>query len=134
MRFEHAKVFLRPRFDDGTCRLLDGLLNYFSHSLILQLNAGHIIHRTQNGKCGTLTALKLGYNWFMRVLPAVEEEIGHEADIELRQSKYLNNVVEQDHRTIERIVRPMVAFKTFRCAGSLIAAAETMQLDYNEGR
>jgi len=68
------------------------------------------------------------------VLPPVEEEMRHEADIQLRQSKYLNNIVEQDHRAIERIVRPMVGFKTFRRAGSLIAGAETMQLDYNEGR
>ena len=36
--------------------------------------------------------------------------------IELRQSKYLNNIVEQDHRAIKRIVRPMLGFKTFRCA------------------
>ena len=38
------------------------------------------------------------------------------ANIELRQSKYLNNIVEQDHRAIERIVRPMLGFKRFRCA------------------
>ena len=29
------------------------------------------------------------------------------ADIELRQSKYLNSIVERDHRAIKRIVRPM---------------------------
>jgi len=34
-------------------------------------------------------------------------------DIELRQSKYLNNVVEQDHRAIKRRVRPMLGFKSF---------------------
>ncbi|MBW8829973.1 MAG: DDE-type integrase/transposase/recombinase [Burkholderiales bacterium] len=32
--------------------------------------------------------------------------------IELRQSKYLNNLIEQDHRAIKRIVRPMLGFKT----------------------
>ena len=32
-------------------------------------------------------------------------------DIELRQSKYLNNLVEQDHRAIKRRVRPMMGFK-----------------------
>jgi len=35
-------------------------------------------------------------------------------DIEMRQIKYLNNIVEQDHRAIKRIVRPMLRFKTFR--------------------
>ena len=60
--------------------------------------------------------------------------------IELRQSKYLNNVVEQDHRAIKRITRPMLGFKTFRCARILIAGVETMhmirkgQLDCPEGQ
>jgi len=36
------------------------------------------------------------------------------ADIQLRQSKYLNNIVEQDHRAIKRSVRPMLGFKSFR--------------------
>src|SRR5664279_3389313 len=33
--------------------------------------------------------------------------------IELRQSKYLNNVVEQDHRAVKRRIRPMMGFKSF---------------------
>lgn len=33
--------------------------------------------------------------------------------IDLRQSKYLNNIVEQDHRAIKRRVRPMMGFKSF---------------------
>lgn len=62
------------------------------------------------------------------------------ADIELRQSKYLNNVVEQDHRAIKRIVRPMLGFKSFRCARILLAGIELMhmikkgQLDSAEGQ
>ena len=36
--------------------------------------------------------------------------------IEMRQSKYLNNLVEQDHRVVKRVTRPMLGFKTFRCA------------------
>ena len=50
------------------------------------------------------------------------------ADIELRQSKYLNNIVEQDHRAIKRIVRPMLGFKTFRCARAVISGIETMHM------
>ena len=33
-------------------------------------------------------------------------------DILLRQNKYLNNIVEQDHRAIKR-TRPMLGFKSF---------------------
>jgi putative transposase len=48
--------------------------------------------------------------------------------IELRQSKYLNNLIEQDHRAIKRIVRPMLGFKDFHCARRLIAGIETMHM------
>jgi transposase-like protein len=46
----------------------------------------------------------------------------------LRQSKYLNNMVEQDHRAIKRIVRPMLGFKSFWCAARIIAGIETMHM------
>ncbi|MDM0066856.1 IS6 family transposase [Variovorax sp. J31P207] len=48
--------------------------------------------------------------------------------IELRQSKYLNNVVEQDHRAIKRRVRPMMGFKSFWSAARLIAGIELMHM------
>ena len=37
----------------------------------------------------------------------------HKAGIEMRQIKYLNNIVEQDHRAIKRQIRPMLGFKSF---------------------
>lgn len=47
-------------------------------------------------------------------------------DIELRQAKYLNNIVEQDHRAIKRRTRPMLGFKDFHSAAKIIAGIETM--------
>ncbi len=49
-------------------------------------------------------------------------------DIELRQCKYLNNVVEQDHRAIKRRTRPMMGFKSFGSAAKIIAGIETMHM------
>lgn len=49
-------------------------------------------------------------------------------DIELRQSKYLNNIIEQDHRAVKRITNPMLGFKSFWCAQKLIAGIETMHM------
>lgn len=57
---------------------------------------------------------------------SIQAESG--ADIELRQSKYLGNIVEQDHRAVKRIVRPMLGFKSFRSARALIAGIETMHM------
>jgi len=50
------------------------------------------------------------------------------ADIKMRQSKYLNNLIEQDHRAVKRLTRPMLGFKNFRCARALIAGIETMHM------
>ena len=47
-------------------------------------------------------------------------------DIALRQSKYVNNLVEQDHRAIKRRTRPMMGFGSFHTAARLIAGIETM--------
>lgn len=45
-----------------------------------------------------------------------------------RQSKYLNNLIEQDHRAVKRITWPMLGFKTFRCAKVLLAGIEVMHM------
>ena len=48
--------------------------------------------------------------------------------IVIRQVKYLNNLVEQDHRAIKRVTRPMLNFKSFRTAGSILAGIELMHM------
>jgi putative transposase len=67
-------------------------------------------------KSAANTAAIVGYN------------VEYETDIKLRQAKFLNNIVEQDHRAVKRIVRPMLGFKTFDCARRLIAGIETMHM------
>lgn len=49
-------------------------------------------------------------------------------DILLRQNKYLNNIVEQDHRAIKQITRPMLGFKSFWSARVIITGVETMHM------
>ena len=51
-----------------------------------------------------------------------------EVPIKIRPSKYLNNLVEQDHRAIKRRTRSMLGFKTFRCARILLAGVEVMHM------
>ena len=50
------------------------------------------------------------------------------AETELRQSKYLNNVIEQDHRNVKRIVRPMMGFKSFNTARRTLSGIEAMNM------
>ena len=44
--------------------------------------------------------------------------------IKIRRCKYLNNIVEQDHRFIKRITRPMLGFKSFVSASITLAGIE----------
>ena len=52
----------------------------------------------------------------------------HDTDVEIRQVKYLNNIIEQDHRAIKRKVRPMLGFKAFWSAAITIAGIEIMHM------
>ena len=47
-------------------------------------------------------------------------------DTTLRSSKYLNNLIEQDHRNIKSRVAVMLGFKQFRNAAATIAGIELM--------
>ncbi|GAA3314655.1 hypothetical protein GCM10020331_007740 [Ectobacillus funiculus] len=51
------------------------------------------------------------------------------AGIQIRQIKYLNNIVEQDHRFIKKKrVRSMLGLKSFRTATSIISGLEAMHM------
>ena len=52
----------------------------------------------------------------------------HDTAIAIRQCKYLNNIVEQDHRAVKRIIRPMLGFKSFRCARVILGGIEIMHM------
>lgn len=46
----------------------------------------------------------------------------------VRQVKYLNNIVEQDHRFIKQITKPMMNFKSFGSARNVLAGIELMHM------
>jgi putative transposase len=48
--------------------------------------------------------------------------------INIRQIKYLNNIVEQDHRGIKRITNSMMGFKAFHSAKSTLAGIELCRM------
>ena len=78
----------------------------------------------QNGAPETVTIDKSGAN--LAALHAVNA--GCDTPIKIRQVKYLNNVVEQDHRAIKRIIRPMLGSKDFRCARVILSGIEIMHM------
>ncbi|WP_142274290.1 DDE-type integrase/transposase/recombinase, partial [Bacillus mycoides] len=48
--------------------------------------------------------------------------------MQLRQQKYLNNIVEQDHRFIKKRIRSMLGFKCFDTATSILSGVESMHM------
>ncbi len=47
-------------------------------------------------------------------------------DVKLRLSKYLNNLIEQEHRGVKQRIAVMLGFKRFRNAAITIAGIELM--------
>ncbi len=48
--------------------------------------------------------------------------------IEIRQCKYLNNLIEQDHRAIKRLTRPMLGFQPCWAAQNTLAGIEVRHM------
>ena len=49
-------------------------------------------------------------------------------NVGIRQIKYLNNIVEQDHRSIKRIVHSMLGFQSFLSANKTLKGIEAMNM------
>jgi putative transposase len=52
----------------------------------------------------------------------------HGTAIIIRQVKYFNNIVEQDHRAVQRVTRPMLGFKSFEAAQRTLGGVELMHM------
>jgi putative transposase len=52
----------------------------------------------------------------------------HGTHIIIRQVKYFNNIVEQDHRGVKRVTRPMLGFKSFDAAQDTLVGIELMHM------
>jgi putative transposase len=48
--------------------------------------------------------------------------------ITVRQIKYLNNIVEQDHRFVKKITKPMKGFKEFHSAEATLSGIELQHM------
>lgn len=64
--------------------------------------------------------------------PPAVEELKEEKNLPkktlLRQVKYLNNLIEQDHRGIKKLTRPMMGFGSFKTASETLAGIEAMRM------
>lgn len=61
-------------------------------------------------------------------IQALKEEKHMPKGIQLREIRYLNNIVEQDHRFIKKRVRSMLGLKSFRTAPWIISGIEAIHM------
>ena len=61
-------------------------------------------------------------------LAALQQDKRLPQSTELRQNKYLNNVIEQDHRFLQRLIKPGLGFKSFNAARRTIKGYEVMHM------
>lgn len=64
----------------------------------------------------------------IRGINKILKRFGCQAPIETIRSKYLNNIVKQDHRFIKRRTRPMLGFKSFLSASATLDGIEVTHM------
>jgi transposase-like protein len=67
-----------------------------------------------------------GYAASHRAVREMKAEGQMPTDTKLRSSKYLNNLIEQDHRGVKLRIGPMLGFKRFKAAAVTIAGIELL--------
>ena len=65
---------------------------------------------------------------YIKVIPALKEEKKILLNTSLRQIKYLNNIIEQDHRFIKKKVKYTLGFKSFKSAKKTLCGIEAMHM------
>ena len=81
-----------------------------------------------HGEPEVVTIDKSGANTAALATPNAGIPDQDEDTITVRQNKYLNNLVEQDHRNIKRRTRSMLGFKSFRRAQTILAGIELIHM------
>ena len=65
---------------------------------------------------------------YMALIPELKIKQKLNSIVILRQVKYLNNIIEQDHRFIKKKVKYMLGFKSFKTAKKTLAGIEAMHM------
>ena len=77
-------------------------------------------------QCAPQTITLDGYAASHRAVRELKADGSLPTDTKLRSSKYLNNLIEQDHRSVKQRIAVMLGLKQFRNAAITIAGIELM--------
>ena len=99
----------------------DGICSFLSCDLKIEKSSIYPGHLTP-----LVTVDKSGSN--KSALDSYNRDLGEGNEMEIRQVKYLNNIVEQDHRFIKKRTRPTLGFKNFDSASARITGIENIPM------
>ena len=80
----------------------------------------------QHGKPDKTVIDKSGAN--KAALDSFNKDLSKKERIEILQVKYLNNIVEQDHRFVKKRTKPTLGFKSFSSAQATITGIEAVRM------
>ena len=86
-----------------------------------QVNSNGVPDRVVIDKSGAILA-------GLQAVNAIQKFTDCGRTVEIRKVKYLNNILEQDHRFIKRITGPMMGFKAFHSASATLAGIKTAHM------
>lgn len=76
----------------------------------------------------TYVRVKGEWVYLHRVVKKMLKGFGYPIPIEVVRRKFLNNIIEQDRRSIKRRIRPMLGFKSFESATATFDGIEVAQM------
>ncbi len=66
--------------------------------------------------------------FYAGVIKELKDECLCSIDLEHRQIKYLNNIIESDHGKLKRLIKPTLGFKSMKTAYATIKGFEVMRM------
>jgi IS6 family transposase len=145
---KEVRRYLKPTNDswrvDKTCIKVKGEWKYLYRAVDSTGNTGDFILSAKRDKKAAKRflkkALSSNHNQTPKVInvdknaaypPAINELKNDNIlpkNVGIRQIKYLNNIVEQDHTSIKRIVRPMLGLQSFYTASKTFKGIAIMHM------
>ncbi|MBN8523682.1 MAG: DDE-type integrase/transposase/recombinase [Rickettsiales bacterium] len=70
---------------------------------------------------------------YVKAISKLQAEGVCSSELEHRQVKYLNNIIESDHGKLKRLIKPTLGFKSMKTAYATIKGFEVMRM-FKKGR
>ena len=107
-------------------RLIDFMLSDRRNTRAAHRFLGKALKTMRNWPPVSITTDKLGS--YPKVIQRLQRDGRLSLDVTHRTSKYLNNIIEADHRALKQLIRPARGFQTMKTVFATIKGFEIMRM------